>query len=86
MDNESMKDKGKVKDETPTSEEGMGSYEAEVPEEFQQKVHELTSKATHMHLDHMQNKISQRRDTLHKDEEKPGKVMSTVGGPSDLND
>lgn len=46
----------------------------DVPEEFQQAVHKLTSKATKAHLGHMRNKINDREDEI-RDEE-----MSKKGG------
>jgi hypothetical protein len=46
----------------------------DVPEEFQQAVHKLTSKATKAHLGHMRNKISDREDELRDAE------MSKKGG------
>jgi hypothetical protein len=80
--NEDTKDKGKVEDESEgVMDKGEG---VDVPEEYQQAVHKLTNNATHAHLDHMQNKISARRDVLHS-EEKPKKMMSMEGGPSDLD-
>lgn len=61
-----------------------------VPEEFQQKVHELVSKATKHHLHHISDRVSARHDELRQEEmaknKKGGKntpnEYSTEGMPS----
>lgn len=61
----------------------------DVPEEFQQAVHKLTSKATKAHLTHMRGKINDREDAL-RDEEMSDKgnngKMSMDSAPSSVGD
>ena len=67
----------------------MSSSGVDVPEEFQQAVHKLTSKATKAHLGHIRNKINDREDEL-RDQESAKRgdkgMMSTEGGPSNIGD
>lgn len=84
--NYSEKNENALNENNDMSSSGPG---VDVPEEFQQAVHKLTSKATKAHLGHMRNKINNREDEL-RDEEMSNKgnkgKMSMDSAPMSVGD